>query len=121
MGQTLALTSTTIYKEEDYVLTEDEAVTNNSRLTTDIMTNLYDYLKVGWPGTVKFTQEENDEISLLETDLRNYKETMESKMINGDLDIDATWDEYIKGLNDRKLDRYVELLQTAYDRWAASK
>ena len=46
---------------------------------------------------------------------------MESKMINGDLDIDATWDEYIKGLNDRKLDRYVELLQTAYDRWASSK
>lgn len=118
MGQTLALTSTTIYKEEDYVLTEDTAVTNNNRLTTDIMTNLYDYLKVGWPGTVKFTQEENDEISLIETDLRNYKETMESKMINGDLDIDATWDEYIKGLNDRKLDRYLELLQTAYDRWA---
>ena len=85
------------------------------------MANLYDYLKVVWPGTVKFTQEENDEISLIETDLRNYKETMESKMINGDLDIDATWDEYIKGLNDRKLDRYVELLQTAYDRWASSK
>lgn len=121
MGQTLALTSTTIYTEEDYVMIEDTAVTNNNRLTTDIMTNLYDYLKVGWPGSVKFTQEENDEISLIETDLLAYKKTMESQMINGKVDIDAVWDEYIKGLNDRKLDRYLELLQGAYDRWASTK
>ena len=39
-------------------------------------------------------------------------------MITGELDIDATWDEFVKGLESRNLARYMELIQGAYDRYA---
>ena len=108
----------TTISEEVY---ENPETAKSLRLTYDIMNNLYDYLKVDWPTTTKFTSEEADELSLIETDLNSYKQTMESKMIIGDLDIDATWDEYVAGIRSRGLERYLEILQQAYDRWASNK
>lgn len=75
------------------------------------------YFTVSYPSGVKFTAEENNELSLLETDLRSYKAEMETKMITGELDIDATWDSWIEGLEARGMSRYVEIYQTAYDRY----
>lgn len=87
-------------------------------LTQNIVNNLAPYYKVGFPSTLKYTPDEADEITLLEIDLDSYIATMESKMITGELDIDATWDEFVKGLESRNLARYMELIQGAYDRYA---
>lgn len=100
---------------------ETEDTSNDLRLTYDIMNGVYPYQRVGWPTTVKFTAEEADEISLIETDLNSFKETMESKMISGEQDIDAGWDEFVSGMRARSLDRYLEILQTAYDRWRSNQ
>lgn len=103
--------------EEKYT---DPEVGTSYVLTYDIVTNQAPYYHTGWPATIKFTAKESEEMSLIETDLNNYKETMESKMIIGDLDVDATFDEFVKGLESRQLGRYLEILQTAYDRYAAA-
>lgn len=66
---------------------------------------------------VIFTSEEKNEISLLYADLSAYVREMETKMIRGDVPIEASWDSYKKGLMDRGVDRYIELYQIAYDRW----
>lgn len=88
-------------------------------LTYNIVTFDAPYYKVGFPSTLKYTPEEADEIGLLTTDLDSYIATMESKMINGDLDIDQNFDTFVQGLKDRNLDRYLEIVQTAYNRYAA--
>lgn len=89
-------------------------------LTTNIVTHMAPYYKVGIPATMKYTPEEVDDMSLIETDLNNWIATMESKMIKGDLDIDATWDEFVKGCEDRGLEDYLKVVQTAYDRYVAA-
>ncbi len=37
--------------------------------------------------------------------------------ITGASDIDADWESYLQQLSDMKLDRMVEIYQTAYDRY----
>ncbi|WP_152391930.1 extracellular solute-binding protein [Paenibacillus guangzhouensis] len=58
---------------------------------------------------------EIDEASLLQTNLRNYIEQNELQFITGNKDINKDWDDYVKGLENLKLDRYLEILQKAYD------
>ena len=87
-------------------------------LTQNIVTHMAPYYKVGFPATLKYTPEEAEELSLLELDLDTYIATMESKMIRGDLKIDETWDEFVKGCESRNLGRYLEIVQAAYDRYA---
>ena len=65
------------------------------------------------------TEEENDELSLLLTDIDSYIEEMESKMIMGELDIDATWESYLDGLNLRGIEDALKIKQVAYDRYLA--
>ena len=87
-------------------------------LTQNIVTHMAPYYKVGFPATLKYTPEEAEELSLLELDLDTYIATMESKMIRGDLKIDETWDEFVKGCESCNLGRYLEIVQAAYDRYA---
>ncbi|WP_310832227.1 extracellular solute-binding protein [Paenibacillus pedocola] len=58
---------------------------------------------------------EIDEASMLQTNLRNYIEQNELQFITGNKDLNKDWDAYVKGLQDLKLDRYLEILQKAYD------
>jgi putative aldouronate transport system substrate-binding protein len=58
---------------------------------------------------------EIDEASLLQTNLRNYIEQNELQFITGNKDLNKDWDAYVKGLQNLKLDRYLEILQKAYD------
>ncbi|MGN7764507.1 extracellular solute-binding protein [Paenibacillus sp. 22594] len=58
---------------------------------------------------------EIDEASMLQTNLRNYIEQNELQFITGNKDLNKDWDAYVKGLKDLKLDRYLEILQKAYD------
>ena len=59
-----------------------------------------------------------DEASILQTNLKNYIERSELQFITGNLDLNKDWDSYVKGLKDLKLDRYLEILQQAYDKAA---
>lgn len=77
------------------------------------------YYKTGYPTAAKKTQEESDELSLLLTDINSYVDEMESKMILGELDVDATWDTYLEGLNQRGIEDALEIQQAAYDRYMA--
>ena len=58
---------------------------------------------------------EIDEASMLQTNLRNYIEQNELQFITGNKDLNKDWDSYVKGLQNLKLDRYLEILQKAYD------
>ncbi|WP_407669841.1 type 2 periplasmic-binding domain-containing protein [Paenibacillus albus] len=58
---------------------------------------------------------ETDEASMLQTNIKNYIEQNALQFITGNKDLNKDWDAYVKGLNDLKLDRYLEILQKAYD------
>ncbi len=99
---------------ESYV----DPATGEGWLTHNIMDNYAEYYHNGFPTTVKYTDAENNELALLSTDIDSWKTEMETKMITGELDIDATWESYIEGLNARGLEQYLKIHQDAYDRWA---
>ena len=54
---------------------------------------------------------------LISTDLEAYVEQMEAQMIIGEIDIETGFDTMVKGCQDRNLSRYLQILQTAYDRY----
>ncbi|WP_372660811.1 ABC transporter substrate-binding protein [Cohnella sp.] len=58
---------------------------------------------------------ETDEASILQTNIKNYIEQNALQFITGNKDLNKDWDAYVKGLKDLKLDRYLEILQKAYD------
>lgn len=68
------------------------------------------------------SQEDTSEMSLLKT---NIMDTHNSYMVQfitgGEKDIDSNWDSYISALNSVGLERYLELLQKAYDESAFSE
>ena len=69
---------------------------------------------------MKLSPEEADEIALIYTDIVSYTNEMVTKMINGEISTNefATFQD---GLKDRKLERMMEIYQTAYDRWSANQ
>jgi len=56
-----------------------------------------------------------DESSILQTNIRNYIEQNALQFVTGNKDLDKDWDSYVKGLENLKLGRYLEILQSAYD------
>lgn len=103
----------TIPSRED----NSDPASTSANLSLNINTYLAPYYHVGFPVSIKYTPEEADELSLLVTDLDAYVDMMESKMIIGDLDIDATFDEFVAGCKARGVERYIEIQQAAYDRY----
>ncbi|WP_066188204.1 extracellular solute-binding protein [Gracilibacillus timonensis] len=68
---------------------------------------------------VYLTEEEQAEINTIEVDLESYIEQMEAKFITG-VEPLSNWDSYVNTIENMNVDRYVEIHQTAYDRWADS-
>lgn len=58
---------------------------------------------------------EADEAGILHTNLTNYIEQSTLRFITGDWDLDKDWDSYTAGLYDMRVQRYVEIMQRAYD------
>lgn len=86
-----------------------------------VQTRQEPYLIDRFPSTVRYTTEETERISLLETDITNYMEEIVSKFITGEEPID-NFDKYIQTLDEIGLKELLEIKQKAYDRWAqASK
>ena len=79
--------------------------------------NYAPYFKDEYYPLVTFTQEENDELSIISTDVTKCVDEMMASWITGASDIDADWDSYLQQLSDMKLDRMIEIYQAAYDRY----
>ena len=70
-----------------------------------------------WPYNYafKFSPEELEELSLLQTDIVNYvNQTVSKWMIEGGME--KEWDAYVAHLNNLDLERYIELYRTAFER-----
>ena len=89
-------------------------------LTENIVNHYADYYKTAWPSTVKYLDEEANEISLLLTDIESYTDEMVTKMITGEISLDQ-FETFREGLKARNVDRMMEIHQKAYDRWAESQ
>lgn len=87
-------------------------------LTDEVVTKNAPYAHVGWSPNIKLTAEEASEATLIKVNLDAYLDAMFAKFVTGEVDIDAEFDKYVEELNARELDRYLEIYQTAYDRWA---
>ena len=69
----------------------------------------------------ELTADENDEASMLATDIfKVWKET-EARWITGRGDIDAEWDGYVAQLKAVGIERYIEIHQAAEDRYLAAQ
>lgn len=69
---------------------------------------------------LKYTEEELAERTVLYTDIQNYLKTAKADFIIGEKDVDADWESHISTLNQMGLERFLEIEQTAYDRYLAS-
>ncbi|WP_235817441.1 MULTISPECIES: extracellular solute-binding protein [Gracilibacillus] len=76
------------------------------------------YSEVPFP-LVYLTQEEQEELNAIEVDLQSYVEQMEAKFITGVEPI-SNWDAYVSTIENMNIERYIEIHQEAYDRWAES-
>jgi putative aldouronate transport system substrate-binding protein len=59
---------------------------------------------------------EADEASFLQTNIKNYVEENALQFITGNKSLSEEWDSYVQGLADLQVDRYIEIMQQAYDR-----
>ena len=66
-----------------------------------------------------FTPEEGEQLSMLRTDLETMLTENEAKFITGERSLDE-WDDYVKELESAGMSDYVELYQTAYERYSES-
>lgn len=62
------------------------------------------------------TNEENDKVRAMATDLSTYVEEMEAKFITGVESLD-NWDNYVKTIEGMGIEEFVSIYQGAYDRW----
>ncbi|MFV0502995.1 MAG: extracellular solute-binding protein [Lachnospirales bacterium] len=61
-----------------------------------------------------------EEMALVKTNVMDYQNDALVRFITGDINIDDGWENYLSQLNSVGLDRYIELLQVAYDESAFS-
>ena len=72
-----------------------------------------------WPRPY-YTQEVNDEIGVIRTDVYNIITQYEAKWVTGQSDINKDWDSYKKQMENAGASSLVDLLQSAYDTWATA-
>ena len=66
-----------------------------------------------------FTEDENETINSVLTDINSYVKQMRVEFITGVTDIEAEWDNYCATLEQMGLPDVVAAYQAAYDRWMA--
>jgi len=81
----------------------------------DFRNELLDYHGGRYP-TVTFTEDELAGLEGFEA-LCSYIDDMQLKFITGDADIEEEWDNYIAILEKYRVDSFIEIYQSAYDRY----
>ena len=74
-----------------------------------------DFVEEVWPAFT-YTKEENQKLSSFGADIEKYVAEMRDKFIVGDVSFEE-WDTYIETLKNMNLEEYVEIKQTAYERY----
>ncbi|WP_152657899.1 extracellular solute-binding protein [Oceanobacillus sp. CFH 90083] len=100
------------------VIITDEFFTGSENAPTDVEAaeQLEPYLiDEIWPAFT-YTAEENDRITVLETDLQKYVEEMQAGFITGEIDF-SDWDTYVDTIKEMGYDEYMEIQQAAYERY----
>ncbi len=114
------------YSEENQAIVD--AVTNPLGLTKAeqyYVEDADDYLNYMpddiWPAFTA-TPEEAEELTIIATEISTYLTETLDKFITGVLDVndDTVWDEYISDLNSLGAERYLEIKQAQYERYANS-
>lgn len=59
--------------------------------------------------------EEADELNFLQLNIKSFVEEHTLQFITGDKRLDEDWESYVSGLRELGTDRYVEIMQKAYD------
>lgn len=93
-----------------------ESSPTEQALSSALNDNYVPYMQVGWPGSVKFTDDESVRLALLATDIESYLKQMVTKYITGVESLENIA-ELENGLKQRGLDEYMTIYQTAYDRY----
>src|SRR5699024_2046981 len=68
-----------------------------------------------WPA-LTYTEEETNTLNSIGQDPDKYVEEMRDKYIGGDVDF-SEWDDYVEQIDKMCLDEYMEIKQTAYERY----
>ncbi|MCQ6561139.1 extracellular solute-binding protein [Paenibacillus mendelii] len=68
-----------------------------------------------WPA-FNLTVEENDQMATLGADINSYVAEMQAKFVSGKASFDE-WDRYVETLAKMGLDQYMEIYQSAYERY----
>jgi putative aldouronate transport system substrate-binding protein len=70
-----------------------------------------------FPAVVFLTEEENEELSVLQTEINSYAKNQLARWISGDGNVAAEWDSYLRELDAIGLEKYLQLKQTIYNRF----
>ncbi len=85
--------------------------------------NLQNYIDAGLPekrvAELAYTQEENERLTEIRKEIVDFVKDRRAQFCTGVLDPndDAQWQEYLDGLKSLHYDEWVEITQTAYDRF----
>jgi len=82
----------------------------------DMYRKFFPALEEVYPA-VFFLAEEENELAILRTDIKNYVDQMRAKFIIGNESVASGWETYQKQLNQIGLPRYMELHQKALNRY----
>lgn len=69
--------------------------------------------------SMNLTNEENDFVNSYGIDVQNFVDTNHCNWLLGTNDIDADWDAYLAQLEKLQLEKYISIMQGAYDRTVA--
>ncbi|MEX1030854.1 MAG: extracellular solute-binding protein [Paenibacillaceae bacterium] len=64
-----------------------------------------------YPGLVWISSEENQQYSILKTNIDSFVKQQTMEFITGDMSIDKKWDEYVKDLEKLELAKYLQIAQ----------
>lgn len=99
---------------EDNIVYQEDVERKKERCKAYDLYTPEEYLPV-----LRLTQDKLSLRANIFTDIFNYVAEMKAKWVTGELDIDATWDEYKQTLSKMSVDDYVAMYQEAYDDYKA--
>lgn len=83
-----------------------------------IFEDCWQYVVPGFPPSLSFTTEEQEEIALIESELKTYVSQMEAKFVMGEEKLDDTsWEAFQNHLKSMDVDVLVDVYKAAYGRY----
>ena len=107
------------FRANSYVSDETYAkiIPSEDMATKDAINNFYAPYATHevMPSCYIFDTDTNDELSVIKTDIQSLLRTRTASWVQGEVDIDEDWDNYLQELQDLQLDRYIEIYTERYN------